>query len=115
MRPFCALALGLLACAPMAPPSVSDPARIPSQTAAVSERPNVASARGTSTPTDDPGLPSECAVVDAPVCTPPDDFVDRVCKRPIQDVALALFARGTPFTRAYLRGRLDELASDEEV
>jgi hypothetical protein len=33
----------------------------------------------------------------------------------MQDVALALFAKDTPFTRLYLRGKLDELAFDEEV
>jgi hypothetical protein len=70
---------------------------------------------GTSTPTDDPGLPSECADAAAQICTPPGDFVDRLCERPHQDVALALFARGAPFTRGYLRGKLDELAWDEEV
>lgn len=33
----------------------------------------------------------------------------------MQDVALALFSKETPFTRLYLRGKLDELAFDEEV
>jgi hypothetical protein len=41
--------------------------------------------------------------------------VDRLCARPHQDAALALFAKGTPFTRLYLRGKLDELVLDEEV
>lgn len=30
-------------------------------------------------------------------------------------MALALFAKGSPWTRAYLRGKFDELAFDEEV
>jgi hypothetical protein len=75
----------------------------------------VAKVKGTSTPTDDPGLPSECADPAAPVCTPPADFADRLCDKPYQDVALSLLARGTPFTRGYLRGNLDELTFDEEV
>jgi hypothetical protein len=33
----------------------------------------------------------------------------------MQDVALALFSKETPFTRLYLRGKLDELGFDEEV
>jgi hypothetical protein len=49
------------------------------------------------------------------VCTPPTDYVDRLCARPHQDLALALFAKATPFTRIYLRGKFDELAFDEEV
>jgi hypothetical protein len=49
------------------------------------------------------------------VCTPPGDFVDWLCDRSHQDVALSLLAGGTPFTRGYLRGRLDELTWDEEV
>jgi hypothetical protein len=42
-------------------------------------------------------------------------FVDRLCDKAHQDVALALFSSGTPFTRMYLRGKMDELVWDEEV
>jgi hypothetical protein len=41
--------------------------------------------------------------------------VDRLCTKPHQDIALWLFGKGTPFTRLYLRGKMDELAFDEEV
>jgi hypothetical protein len=60
-------------------------------------------------------LPAKCSDPSAPLCTPPGDFVDRLCAKPHQDLALALFAKATPFTRLYLRGKLDELAFDEEV
>jgi hypothetical protein len=60
-------------------------------------------------------IPSACADPSAPVCTPPTDYVDRLCARPHQDLALALFGKSTPFTRIYLRGKFDELAFDEEV
>jgi hypothetical protein len=105
------LALSVVGCAGTSPPT-STPASIPSlrEASAPDGR-----GTGTSTPTDDPGLPSECADAAAPVCTPPGDFVDRLCERPFQDVTLSLFARGTPFTRGYLRGKLDELSWDEEV
>ena len=49
------------------------------------------------------------------MCTPPSSFVDRLCTKPHQEVALALFANSTPFTRLYLKGKLDELVFDEEV
>ena len=74
-------------------------------------------AKGSSTPIDEPQgeLPKACDDPGASVCLPPSEFVDRLCESPRQDVALALFAHGTPFTRGYLRGKLDELAWDEEV
>ena len=46
---------------------------------------------------------------------PPGDFVERLCKTPRQEVALALFAPTSPFTRLYLKGRFDELSTGEEV
>jgi hypothetical protein len=60
-------------------------------------------------------VPTACADKSAEVCTPPPAFVDRLCTRPHQDAALALFSKTTPFTRMYLRGKMDELAWDEEV
>ena len=62
-----------------------------------------------------PRLPTACANPSAPLCTPPGDFVDRLCAKPHQDIALALFSKSTPFTRLYLRGKMDELVLDEEV
>jgi hypothetical protein len=46
---------------------------------------------------------------------PPRDFVERLCAKPHQGAALALFAHDTPFSRVYVRGRVDELGADEEV
>jgi hypothetical protein len=68
-------------------------------------------------------LPSTCS---GEPCTPPADFVDRLCARTFIDTTLALFAKGTPWTRAYLRGNVDgwytggpstraKLLLDEEV
>jgi hypothetical protein len=62
-----------------------------------------------------PALPVTCANPLADVCTPPSAYVERLCAKPHQDVALALLTSGTPFTRMYLKGKLDELAWDEEV
>ena len=60
-------------------------------------------------------MPTACADKSADVCTPPSSFVDRLCTKPHQDAALALFSSGTPFSRLYLKGKMDELAWDEEV
>jgi hypothetical protein len=56
----------------------------------------------------------------------PDDFVDRLCRRPFVDTTLALFQKSAPWTHVYLRGKVDAwytgarsaratLAFDEEV
>ncbi|MDP9033617.1 MAG: hypothetical protein M3O50_02330 [Myxococcota bacterium] len=60
-------------------------------------------------------LPASCADPSASLCTPPGRFVERLCAKPHQDTALALFSKGSPFTRLYLRGKVDELAFEEEV
>jgi hypothetical protein len=54
---------------------------------------------------DDPAsrrIPTACADGDGKVCMPPSPFVKRLCGGFHPDVALALFAKGTPFTRGYL-------------
>lgn len=60
-------------------------------------------------------LPAACSDPSGSLCTPPGGFVERLCVKPMQDVALALFSKETPFTRLYLKGRLDELDFEEEV
>jgi hypothetical protein len=59
--------------------------------------------------------PKSCAGGSRDLCVPPGSFVDRLCAKPHQDAALALFTTSTPFTRLYLKSRIDELAFDEEV
>jgi hypothetical protein len=65
-------------------------------------------------PAPSTGLPTACANPSASTCTPPSDFVDRLCTKPHQEIALALFGK-TPFTRLYLKGKMDELSFQEEV
>ncbi len=66
-------------------------------------------------PTPSLSFPTACADKAAEVCTPSAAFVDSLCSKSHQDLALPLFASGTPFTRMYLRGKMDELIFDEEV
>src|SRR5262245_22570753 len=72
-------------------------------------------------------IPSECAKKDEEVCLPDPKFAKRVCAANYPSVALALFANGTPWTRAFLRGKTEawnasggasenvQLEFDEEV
>jgi hypothetical protein len=81
---------------------------------------------------DDPApLPSACEVEgtikDAKLCMPDRAYAKKLCSGVYPDVALGLFAKGTPFTRVYLAGDVDawnasggrthraKLAFDEEV
>ncbi len=72
-------------------------------------------------------LPEKCTKPGADVCTPPKGFVDRLCQDTYPGVALAMFRKGTPWTRGYLTRKTkawnasggasdsSELAFDEEV
>jgi hypothetical protein len=51
-------------------------------------------------------LPTDCAS-DGELCTPPADFARRLCQTSTPDLALTLFRKGTPWTRAYLRGDME--------
>lgn len=71
-------------------------------------------------------LPTACAEA-GDVCSPPAAFVKRLCADVYPDVALTMFAKGSPWTRGYLTRNVkawnasggassdDELAFDEEV
>src|SRR5262245_55361711 len=48
-------------------------------------------------------VPTACGSHEGPLCLPATAFVQRLCGSPNPDVALALFAKGTPWTRGYLR------------
>lgn len=72
-------------------------------------------------------LPAECAKKDDGFCTPPGKFVEKLCQGAYPNVALAMFQKGTPWTRGYLTRKTkawnasggasdtSELEFDEEV
>jgi hypothetical protein len=72
-------------------------------------------------------LPKACEAADGKLCLPPKAFVKRLCGGFFPDVALAMLAKGTPWTRGYLRMNVDawnasggvtsadKLVFDEEV
>jgi hypothetical protein len=90
------------------PPAAAAPAEAVEPAAAASASP-------APEPPPASGVPTACADPSAAVCTPPGAFVERLCAKARQDYALALFSKDTPFTRLYLRGKMDELVLDEEV
>jgi hypothetical protein len=95
-----------------------DPSTAAAPASAAADPPPVASSDSAAAPPSSSpavSLPTACADKSADVCTPASAFVERLCDKPHQDIALALFAGTTPFTRMYLRGKMDELAWDEEV
>ncbi len=51
---------------------------------------------------DEP-LPTECAKEGGDICLPPASFARRVCQAGSPEMALTLFAKGTPWVRGYLR------------
>ncbi len=50
-------------------------------------------------------LPTTCADPKAELCVPPPVFVERLCASRYANVALAMFHKDTPWTRAYVRVR----------
>jgi len=52
-------------------------------------------------------IPTECATSGAKVCTPPTAFVAKLCQWRSPDVALSMFRKGTPWTRAYMGRRTE--------
>jgi hypothetical protein len=115
-------ALALLpACGGSPPPAPAEP---PAPSAAPSAE---ASARPEGEEKPSQGLPTACADPGAKECLPPPAFVKRLCSDFYPNVALALFAKGTPWTRAYLSRNVeawnasggasssDKLEFDEEV
>ncbi len=99
-----------------APSSPTSPDSSSSSSSSPADSPSASSSSPDASPAPAPsaGLPTACANPSAPACTPPSDFVDRLCAKPHQEIALALLGK-SPFTRLYLKGKMDELSFQEEV
>lgn len=52
-------------------------------------------------------LPTDCQDAGSEICTPPKAFVQRLCRSTHPDVALAMFRKTTPWTRAYVRRNME--------
>jgi hypothetical protein len=121
VRPFALLTVpsfvGLVACG--SPAAQAPPSRSTGPAVAASAAPPRTEASAEPSPaavaTSAEHLPSACDGRFGDICVPPGRFIERLCTKAHQDVALALFAKASPFTRLYLKGKLDELQFDEEV
>ncbi len=72
-------------------------------------------------------MPTDCTKKDDKLCVPPKVFVDRLCQQQNPAIAIAMFKKGTPWTRGYLTRKTkawnasggasenNELEFDEEV
>ncbi len=123
----------LFACAQPAKAPV--PAEQPAATEKESTTTTLAAAMPADAAKDDDGpspLPTECdgeATIgkDGKACLPPASYAKKLCGGVFPEVALGLFAKGTPFTRVWLAGDVEawnasgglthraRLAFDEEV
>jgi hypothetical protein len=121
---FAALAITLLtACG--GPPAPAAPTPEPSS--APSAAPSAAPRAESEADKPFTQIPAECATPGDKTCTPPKPFVKRLCGGFFPEVALAMFGKGTPWTRGYLRREVeawnasggvsssDKLVFDEEV
>jgi hypothetical protein len=97
----------LTACTPAAAPAPSSPI-VATATTTAAEEPVAASAPApeAAPPPDPDPIPTECAgeetIKDGKACLPPGEFTKKVCAASYPDVALNMFAKGTPWTRAWL-------------
>jgi hypothetical protein len=128
MRPLylSLLVVTLAKCGGSPPPRAEEAA--PNSAAVVVPEGTEDSAHASPKPVDSPlVMPTACAPGDADTCMPGTSFADRICAASHPDVSLALFSKGSPWTRIYLRGDVDgwnaegggstraRLAFDEEV
>jgi hypothetical protein len=102
---------GLLSACAGAAPRASAPESAPSGGEAGSEageRPEAAPAPSegdaAASASEETGLPAACTPA-ADLCLPPRAFVQRLCRDAYTGAALHLFAKGSPFSRGYVRSR----------
>jgi hypothetical protein len=97
-----ALAPLILAACGGAPPPAAPPEPTTAPSAAASAAPAPDADRSADT------LPTTCTDAGDKLCMPPGDFVKRLCGGFFPDVALSMLAKGTPWTRGYLRVKSTE-------
>jgi hypothetical protein len=97
------LALGC-GSAPPPPPASSGDA---STSAAEAAARNKAAKEATAKPEEPKTLPTTCTPDGDGFCMPEESFVKRLCGGVYPDVALLMFGKDTPWTRAYLRRTME--------
>jgi hypothetical protein len=104
-----ALALAALAagCAATDTPDPEAPAAPATEAPAEPEAAPVAEISEPDEPVAAKELPSTCEDDAGDICTPPKAFVERLCRSTHPDVALAMFRKTSPWTRAYVRRNME--------
>jgi hypothetical protein len=105
----------LVGCASSPAPTTASDADVPEEQAApprtaaeeVERVASLASRQMATTQAKQRDIPNDCAVADAKLCSPPSEFVEQLCKVQNPDVALAMFSKQMPWTRAWVRGNLE--------
>ncbi|MEO7329167.1 MAG: hypothetical protein ABI193_11340 [Minicystis sp.] len=92
---FAALPLLLAACGSPPPPAAAAPA--------ASATPDASAAPMSADDKPAAKLPTACEPGSDKVCLPPPGFVKRLCANFFPDTTVSMFAKGTPWTRAYSR------------
>ena len=107
MRAAVLLLAGVAACgrAAPAPASAVEPASTSATPA--SEGAGAAASVEPAAPASARTLPTACASNDGGMCLPEADFAKRMCNGSFPDVALALMAKGSPFTRMFVSREVD--------
>jgi len=95
-------AIGCGSSAPSEPPKAPTQEDAPAKAKAESADPPETKPEGASAGT----IPTECVMKDG-ICTVGAAFAKRLCQSTYQNVALVLFAKGTPWQRAYLTRKTD--------
>jgi len=106
--------------------NVAEPAKASAEPADASDREEAAGA-SVAQEADSLELPTACADASAKVCTPSATLARNLCKKRSTELALAMFRKGSPWSRAYLRLNMEawytgsrlaapsQLVLDEEV
>lgn len=102
------LVLSLVACGAAAPPPASPAGEPVAPAPATTADPGADAPPAPLAPAPPLTLPTACSPGgDGQPCTPPGPFADALCNAHFPDLTLTLFAKGSPWTRAYLRGDVD--------
>jgi hypothetical protein len=89
--------VALTACGGNQPPAEAPPA----PSAEASAAPSAAPVAAEDKPIDK--MPTDCADKGGKLCLPPQTFVKRLCSGNFPDVALTMLAKGSPWSRGFLR------------
>lgn len=101
-RSLAAAPLLLAACGGTPAPAPETPAASPSTASAPIAAASTEAPKPTAAEPETPTFPTACSDGAKDLCVPDEPFVKRVCALQATEVAFALFAKGSPWTRGYM-------------